>query len=152
MNSIKICYTASSGGHTQELLQLHKLIKKYPGILITESINIKEGFENIYYLSQVNRKSIKGIVCFLKSFFVIRKILLKEKPSHIISTGAMCTLPVCIIGKLLKMKIIYVESFARIDSLSLTGKIVYQFADLFIVQWEELISDYPKAVYEGALF
>ena len=152
MSNVKICYTASSGGHTQEMLQLNNLMKKYPGIIITESKSIKEGFEKIYYIEQVNRKSLKSILKFVFSFFSIRKILKKEKPTHIISTGAMCTVPVCLIGKLMKIKIIYIESFARVDDLSMTGKMMYKFADLFIVQWEKLAARYDKAVYGGALF
>lgn len=152
MENIKICYTASDGGHTHELMQLDELFKKYPGILITESKNVKNGFDAVYTVPQVNRKSLQSIFWFIKSFFAIKCILSKEKPSHIISFGAMCTVPVCVIGKLMKIKVIYVESYTRIKDLSLTGKIIYPIADLFIVQWKQLASMYPKAVYGGALF
>ena len=52
----------------------------------------------------------------------------------------------------MKLPVIYVESYTRIHSLSLTGKILYRFADLFVVQWKQLALQYPKAVYGGALF
>ena len=152
MERIKICYAASEGGHTHELMQLDKLLQKYPGIFITESRHGDGVFDAVYTLPQVNRKSIGAILRFVQSFFVIRKILLQEKPTHIISFGAMCTVPVCIIGKLMKIKVIYVESYTRIKDLSLTGKILYPFADLFVVQWKQLKYAYPKAVYGGALF
>ncbi|QLQ80446.1 hypothetical protein HG537_0D04460 [Torulaspora globosa] len=47
--------------------------------------------------------------------------------------------------------IVYVESLARITSLSLTGKLLYWIADLFIVQWEELCLTHPRAKYYGVL-
>lgn len=47
--------------------------------------------------------------------------------------------------------IIYVESLARINTLSMTGKILYLFADEFVVQWEELIQVAPRAKYFGIL-
>lgn len=152
METIKICYTASEGGHTHELMQVDELYKKYPGIFITESKNVKDEFDAVYTLPQVNRKNLRYIFRFLKSFSTIRKILAKEKPTHIISFGAMCTVPVCIIGKLMKIKVIYVESYTRLKDLSMTGKIIYPFADLFVVQWKQLVYKYPKAVYGGALF
>ena len=152
MDKIKICYTASEGGHTHELLQLDDLLKTHPGILITESGNVKSGFDAVYTVPQVNRKKLRYIFRFIRSFFVIKRILSEEKPTHIVSFGAMCTVPVCIIGKLMNIKVIYVESYTRIKDLSLSGKIIYPFADLFIVQWKQLISKYPKAVYGGALF
>lgn len=152
MEEIKICYTASEGGHTHELMQLRELIRRYPGIFITESRHVQPIFDAVYTLPQVNRKSLRFLFRFLRSFFEIRRILEKEKPTHIISCGAMCTVPVCIIGKLMKIKVIYVESYTRIRDLSLTGKILYPFADLFVVQWKQLLAMYPKAVYGGALF
>jgi len=77
---------------------------------------------------------------------------MKERPSCIISTGALATYPICIIGFIMRIKIIYIESFARVDSPSLTGKLMYKFADLFIVQWEEMLEVYPKAKYGGGIF
>jgi UDP-N-acetylglucosamine:LPS N-acetylglucosamine transferase len=77
---------------------------------------------------------------------------LKEKPDTIISTGALVTFPICLLGKLMRKRIIYIESFARVDTASLTGKLMYRIADLFIVQWEELLKIYPKAMYGGGIF
>ena len=98
------------------------------------------------------RKSLRFLLRFVKSFFTIRRILSQERPTHIISFGAMCTVPVCIIGKLMGIQVIYVESYTRLKDLSLTGRILYPFADLFLVQWKQLTRKYPKAVYGGALF
>lgn len=48
-------------------------------------------------------------------------------------------------------KIIYVESAARIQSLSLSGKIMVRIADRFVVQWEELAKVLPVSSYFGVL-
>lgn len=151
MNHIKICYTASSGGHAYELMQLDELLEKYPGILITESKNVSKAFDAVYTVDQVNRKNVRYLFQFIKSFSTIWKIMKKERPTHIVSFGAMCTVPVCVIGKLMKIKVIHVESFTRIKDISLTGKILYPLADLFIVQWRPLVRKYPKAIYGGKL-
>ena len=152
METIKICYTASDGGQTHELMQLTGLFPKYPGILITESRNVKSGFEAVYTLPLVNRKSLRFLMRFVQSFFTIRRIHSQERPAHFISFGAMCTVPACIIGKLMGIQVIYVESYTRLKDLSLTGRILYPFADLFLVQWQQRPRKYPKAVYGGALF
>lgn len=80
------------------------------------------------------------------------KILKKEKPDFVITTGALIAFPFCIFAKLRGTKIIYIESFARVNNQSLTGKLVYPFADLFLVQWEPLLKFYPKAKYVGGIF
>lgn len=152
MNSVKICYAASAGGHTYELMQMDALFERYHGILITESKNVPKAFDTVYTVDLVNRKNIRYLFRFAKSFLSVWRILKKERPTHIVSFGAMCTVPVCIIGKLMKIKVIHVESFTRIKDLSLTGKILYPFADLFIVQWQQLVRKYPRAVFGGTLF
>ena len=48
--------------------------------------------------------------------------------------------------------VVYIESLARIESLSLTGKILYLLADVFVVQWEELkVRKAPRSEYYGIL-
>lgn len=75
-----------------------------------------------------------------------------ENPDAVISTGAEIGFPPMIIGYLLRKKIIYVETFARIDDLSLTGKLMYHLIKNFYVQWKPLKKKYPKAIYMGALY
>ncbi len=51
-----------------------------------------------------------------------------------------------------KMRTIYVESWARVRSLSLSGKILLSLVDRFIVQWESMLSvTAGKGEYYGAL-
>ena len=79
-------------------------------------------------------------------------MLRKERPDLIISTGAAVAVPFFYLGKLLGAKTMYIEIFDRIDSPTLTGKLVYPVTDRFIVQWEELKRVYPKAINLGSIF
>ena len=58
----------------------------------------------------------------------------------------------CLIGQLFGSKVIYIETFANSKTKSKTGRIVYKFADLFIVQWESMLKLYPNAKYGGWIF
>ena len=57
----------------------------------------------------------------------------------------------CFNSKLLGKKVIYIESLAKVNTLSTTGKMVYSFANKFYVHWENLSIKYKKAVYFGRL-
>lgn len=150
----KICFAASLGGHLEEIARLADLGEHYEVFLVTE----KGGFvtlnfcKQVYYLDHINRKEMLFIPKLIKIFFRSFYILLKEKPHSIISTGALATYPICLLGKLMGKEIIYIESFARVNSASLTGKLMYRIADLFVVQWEEMLEIFPKAVYGGSIF
>lgn len=150
----KIAFIASSGGHLEEISRLKKVADKYDSFLVTEKSGLESNkfCEHVIYVRQMNRKQIsflpKFIVLFIRALF----ILLKEKPDVIVTTGALIAYPFCLLGKISGKKIVYIESFARVNNASLTGKLVYRFADLFIVQWEDMLKVYDKAVLGGGLF
>ena len=76
----------------------------------------------------------------------------KERPDLIISSGAAVAVPFFYLGKLFGAKLIYIEVFDRIDKSTMTGKMVYPIVDKFIVQWDEQLKVYPKAVNLGSIF
>jgi UDP-N-acetylglucosamine:LPS N-acetylglucosamine transferase len=151
---MKLCFAASLGGHLEEIACLREITLQYDTILLTEKSDFQElklG-QKTYYVRQTNRREPLFILYFILIFIKSYLILIKERPNCIISTGALITYPICILGKLMGKKVIYIESFARIDKPSLTGRFMYHVADLFIVQWEELLIHYPNAVYTGGIF
>ena len=151
---MKLCFVASSGGHWEELMCLDKLTRNRSAFYVTENggQSKESRKENVYTFRQINRKEkrfVFHLACvFLKAFM----ILIKERPDAVITTGALLSFPFCVIAKILRIKVIYIESFARVVDGSITGKLVYRFADLFIVQWKSLKAVYPKAVYVGGIF
>lgn len=151
---MKIGMIASSGGHWEELLQIQEVTKGNGDFYVTERGGQSEDcrFTKLYLFKQINRKekyfAFHFIWIMIRSFW----ILMKEKPDVIITTGALLSFPFCIGAKMLGKKVIFIESFARVNNKSLTGKLVYRFADLFIVQWESLLKCYPNAEYTGGIF
>ena len=55
-------------------------------------------------------------------------------------------------AKLFGVKVIYVESFAKLTNSSVTGRLAYRIADDFLVQWPEMKKVYPKATYSGTVY
>lgn len=79
------------------------------------------------------------------------KIVLRHKPSVIISTGSYIAVPLFYFGKLYGAKLIFIESNAMVYSKTTTGKLVGWISDKIIVQWPEMLKVYPKAEYWGVL-
>lgn len=150
----KICFIASSGGHFEQLMMLKPLMSKYNSFIVTESTrySISNSGITLYYLKQINRREWMFVYYLFINLLRSIKIFIKEKPDIIISTGALATIPMCIIGKIFKKKIIFIESFAKINSPTLTGKLMYKFADKFYVQWDEMKEFYPTAVCKGGIY
>ena len=150
----KICFIASTGGHFEQLMMLKPLMDKYESFIVTEKTgySVIKDSRKLYYLSQVNRHEKTFIFKMITNFIRTFKIFLKEKPDVVISTGALATIPMCVICKLFRKKVIFIESFAKITSPTLTGKLVYKFADQFYVQWEQMKEHYPNAIFKGGIY
>ena len=88
----------------------------------------------------------------IKNTKIAWKVLKKERPDVIISSGAAVAVPFFYLGKLFGAKLVYIEVFDRIDKPTMTGKMVYPIVDKFIVQWEEQKEVYPKAINLGSVF
>ena len=143
---MKICLVASRGGHVDELAFASDLNGEM--FLITEKSTDEIKFCNrVYYVDHMNRKEPKLVRKMLKLFIEAAKIIRAEKPDCYISTGALISVPVLILGKLSGKKIVFIESLARVETPSISGRIVYRFADVFVVYWKSLLKFYPKARY-----
>ena len=154
----KVLFISSCGGHLNELMQLKKCFDKYDYHIITEknesTKEMKKEYNNkISYLVYGTKKHmlIYPFVLLINSFKSLFYFI-KYHPKYIVTTGTHTAGPMCCIGKLFGSKIIYIETFANMNTKTKTGSLIYKFADLFIVQWESMLEIYPKAVYWGWLF
>lgn len=152
--SKKICFISSTGGHFEQIKQLKKIMKIYEYYYVLPKSNSFNSIEHKkYLLGNVTRKTkIEYLFTYLRAFLQQLIVFAKEKPDIVITTGAGFAIPTCLYAHLFNKKFIYIESFARMKSLNTTGKLLYMYADLFIVQWEELLKYYPKAVYGGWIY
>jgi UDP-N-acetylglucosamine:LPS N-acetylglucosamine transferase len=160
MNKTKLLIILGEGGHSTELLNLVDLLGdkfQYNYIISKEdniSINHIRFKGPIYKLNRPRGKKSNKVEVTLKLLWVALNsliILLRSKPKAILSTGPAISVPVSIIGKIFGKKIIFIETGSRVKRLSLTGRIMYHFADLFFIQWPQLKQKAPRAIYAGRL-
>ena len=150
----KICLISSSGGHFEQLLCLRPLSEKNDVFIVTEKTKYNKKDKKIdHYVMQVNRKEPLFLIKMLGIFIKSLVIFFIEKPDVVISTGVLSAIPMLMIGHFFKKKVIYIESFAKITSPTMTGKLIYKkhIADRFYVQWESMKEFYPNAIYLGGI-
>lgn len=152
--AVKLCLVSSSGGHLEQLMRLAPLLERYEGFFVTEETDYDVGFgaATVFRIPSINRTDAGFAGKLVRGFAAAARLLRQEGPSVIISTGALSALPLLVVGKLRGCRIIYVESFAKVTEPTLTGKVAYRLADQFYVQWEPLLSCYPKALYRGGIY
>ena len=154
----KVLFISSTGGHLDELMQLRPMFDKYEHYIVTEktksNLKLKDKFPKRLTLLVYGTKKNKLLYPFilLINSFISLFVYIKFRPDFIVSTGAHTAGPMCCIGKLLGSKIIFIETFANSKTKSVTGRLIYKFADLFIVQWEDMLKLYPKSTYGGWIY
>ena len=151
-HSLKVCLVGSSGGHLAHLHMLEPFWKDKDRFWVTfnkEDARSLLKDEHVYHCYYPTNRNLKNLI---RNTAVAWKVLRKEKPDLIISSGAAVAVPFFYLGKLFGAKLIYIEVFDRIDKPTMTGKLVYPIVDKFIVQWEEMRKVYPKAINLGSIF
>jgi beta-1,4-N-acetylglucosaminyltransferase len=146
----KVCLISSSGGHYEQLKMLHSLEEENELVWITEKTDFVSKAD--YYLFQTGSKDKLFLLKMSLNLFKSLKIWFKEKPDYVVTTGAMIVIPMALIAKVFGKKVVYIETFARVHGGTRTGRLMYKFADLFIIQWEPLKKVYPKAIYGGGIY
>ena len=149
---IKVFLVGSSRGHLTHLYMLKPFWKDKERFWVTfdkEDARSLLKDEKMYPCYFPTNRNIKNLI---RNTFLAIRVLKKEKPDLIISSGAAVAVPFFYLGKMMGAKLIYIEVFDRIDKPTMTGKMVYPIVDKFIVQWEEMKKVYPKAVNFGSIF
>ena len=157
---MKVLAILGDGGHTRDTLKLVELLGpkyEYSYLMpVTDQISeAKIKFAGPVYKVPVPREKQHKPLRDLYTLFVcsVREatVLLKVRPKAILNGGAGIGVPISILGRLLGIKVIYLENGCRVYTLSASGKLLYHIAHLFFVQWEPLKEKYPKAIYAGRL-
>jgi len=172
--NIKTLVILGSGGHTSEMFRMLKGLDRdkyktkfviansdtYSENQLADFIGTKHPEEWINRLPRsrkVGQSYFTSIFTTIIAFFYSIILFFKEMPDIILCNGPGTCVPLCFVALIMrclfikKSKIIYVESLARVQTLSLSGKILYHVADYFLVQWNQLKNIYPKSEYRGIL-
>ena len=148
---MRICVTASAGGHLTQLLKLSDIWKEHEVFYVSNLKSVTQKLQKLgccYITGECNRQHPIRILWVLKNCI---KIILREKPNVIISTGAAPSCLLCIIGKMFGAKIVWIDSIANAERLSLSGRIIRPFANMIFTQWPEVAEKYESVYYEGSL-
>jgi beta-1,4-N-acetylglucosaminyltransferase len=149
--AMKICLVCSHGGHFTETLQILEAFAGHEIFLITYHSPREAqvvAIARAYFTDNIGT----SVWRMLGATFWATQILQRERPHVIVSLGAEIAVPFLYVGKLLRIKTLFIESWCRVENLSLTGRLVYPIVDAFWVQWPQLLQVCgPKAQFFGAV-
>jgi UDP-N-acetylglucosamine:LPS N-acetylglucosamine transferase len=147
----KICIMASAGGHLVQLLRLKEGWNDCEAVYVSsvEVVHKKlSQYGKTYIVGECNREHpIQTLAVLWRCL----KVAVAERPDVVISTGAAPGFLLCFISKLLGAKIIWIDSIANVKRLSMSGRMIRPFANLFLTQWQELQDPDKNIEYVGSV-
>jgi UDP-N-acetylglucosamine:LPS N-acetylglucosamine transferase len=151
-SSKEILLVASNGGHLLELLQLADLWPKKRRHWVTfktsDAVSLLAG-EKVAWAHHPTNRNVPNLI---RNFGLALRMVRPHRMQAIVTTGAGVAVPFVVVGRGLGINIVYIEGMARIASPSLTGRLVYPFADTFIVQWPGVKRFFKRAEFYGTVF
>lgn len=143
----RVLAVASAGGHWTQLLRLRPAFAGCDLVYLTTdkadvaALTADRGPDGrpprVYRVNDANRWDKLGV---LRMAARVLWAVLRERPAVVISTGAAPGYFALRFGKLLGARTIWLDSIANAEELSMTGRMVERYADLYLTQWEHLAS------------
>ncbi|XP_041817625.1 UDP-N-acetylglucosamine transferase subunit ALG14 homolog [Chelmon rostratus] len=177
--SVTVLVVAGSGGHTSEILRLMECLSaaytpRHYVIADTDRMSEEKitTFESskphsdsrsqfticrIPRSREVHQSWCSSVISTVNALWYSLPLVFRLRPDMVLCNGPGTCVPLCVAGLLLgilgmkKVLIVYVESICRVQTLSLTGKILYPISDYFFVQWSSLRDKYPKSIFLGRI-
>lgn len=148
---LKICLAASAGGHLVQLLKISDCWKNDQRFFVTTSETVREKLSKdapVFVVGECNRQHRLKV---LGVFFKCLKIIFRHRPDVILSSGAAHGCMLCFLGKFLGKKVIWLDSIANVEKLSMSGRMVRPIADLILTQWPEVAKKYKNVEFAGSV-
>lgn len=133
----KILAISSGGGHWVELLRLRRAFRGHFVVYVTVSETYRDQVPDapLWVVDDATRWDRLRL---LKTSLQMLRILLKERPDVVVSTGALPGFFGVVLGKRLGAKTIWLDSLANVEELSMSGQKIGGHADLWLTQSPEL--------------
>lgn len=148
---LRICLAASAGGHLTQLLKLADSWKPYEAVYVSTADAVAKELQQLgpaYIVGECNRKQpFKSLLVLMQCF----RIVLKHHPDVAISTGALPGFLLCTMAKIFGAKIVWIDSLANVNRLSMSGWMIRPYSSLVLTQWPQLAKKSKKVEYIGAV-
>ena len=148
---INLALVCTKGGHFEQMTNLSDFYGCYDHFWITNRSKQTEGQlkgERVYF---VDLAHFKKPWTYLSQMGPVLKILAREKPTHMLSTGSGRTAFIpFLLSRLFRIKFLYIDTFSRVCGHSKFGTFLLKTKNRIFTQWKDPVND--NAIHIGPIF
>lgn len=148
----RVLFVSSSGGHLAQLIQLKPWWDRYERQWVTFDLPDARSKLDGETLIPAYFPTTRNVVNLARNTPLARRVLSDFKPDVVVSNGAGVALPFFALAKLMGIPTVYLEVYDRVDSRTLTGRLVQPLTSRFCVQWPEQQALYAGSVLTGPIY
>lgn len=148
---MRVLIVCSSGGHLTQALALRSWWGEHERSWVTLPTEDARSRLDGEQVVEAHYPTVRNLPNLARNFRLARRVLAERRPDLVFSTGAAVALPFFVQARGFGARTVFLEPVDRITTPSLSGRLVYPFADLFLVQWESLRAVYPDARNVGVV-
>lgn len=142
---LEVCLATSHGGHLELLLALEAAWAGRTHLWVTPHSPQADRMEREGRPIAPIVNPWRNPLSVLRNAGQALRLLLRTRPRVVVSAGAGVAVPLCLLARLVGARLVFVETTARVDRGSASGRILHRFAHAFLVQWPELQRAYGRA-------
>jgi len=145
-----ILVVASSGGHLTQAMCATSTIDSPMVLVCNKNMLDDSPFCRVHVI----RDTQHNVVIHLLNLVFALRVLWREKPTAVFSTGGPIVLPFALLSKILRIRFIFLDTMSRVTELSNSGKMIHRFKlyDSFFCQWQSVADQYSGVEYHGKAF
>jgi hypothetical protein len=148
---IRPLFACSAGGHLAQLLQLRPWFDDLERTWVTFDLPDAVSLLADETVIWAHHPTTRNIPNLCKNTWLAWKVLRRTRPTVVVSSGAAIAVPFFWIGKLLRIKTVYVEVIDRIDTRTMTARLCSPVTDLVVAQDEMQRALFPGCHVVGRL-
>lgn len=144
-----VLLVASHGGHWVQMRRLAPAFDKQHCHYICTTAGVEAEVAPAP-LAVVRDANLQNVPALFRLAWDMARAVVRIRPTVVVSTGAAPGFFALVFGKLLGARTIWIDSLANAERMSVSGRYVKPFADLWLTQWPDL--ETPKGpFYKGSV-
>ncbi len=148
----RVLFVSSAGGHLSQLLQLRPWWEHHDRLWVTFDLPDARSKLADEATEAAFHPTTRNLPNMVRNWGLARRVIKDWKPDVVISNGAGVAVPFFAYAKAVGIPTVYLEVYDRVDSRTMTGRMVLPFSTMFLVQWPEQQQLYRGSQLVGPLY
>lgn len=148
----EVLLVCNAGGHLAQLLALRDAWISLSRVWVVPAASDAGALPEGERVVPAYHPTTRNVPNLLRNLRLAWMVVRRTRPRVLVTTGAGVAVPFVWIARLRGARVVWIESFTRVHSPSLSCRLAARVCDRVYVQWPELVAQVPRSRFVGSVF